>query len=52
MLRMCVGGKDEAWCYRQDHLDLWQSSGGLEWLLQQSSRTKNLKRDLKATRIL
>ncbi|MGB7596009.1 MAG: SEC-C metal-binding domain-containing protein [Gallionella sp.] len=35
-----VGGKDEAWYYRQDHLDLWQSSGGLEWLRQQSGRTK------------
>lgn len=38
--RVQVGGKDEAWYYRQDHLDLWQSSGGLEWLRQQSGRTK------------
>ena len=29
-----LGGKDEAWYYRQDNLDLWQSSGGLEWLRQ------------------
>ncbi len=35
-----LGGKDEAWYYRQDHLDLWQSGGGLEWLRQQSGRTK------------
>ena len=35
-----LGGKDEAWYYREDHLDLWQSSGGLEWLRQQSSRAK------------
>jgi hypothetical protein len=35
-----LGGKDEAWYYRQDHLELWQSSGGLEWLRQQSSMAK------------
>ena len=35
-----VGGKDEAWFYRKDHLDIWQSSGGLEWLRQQSGRNK------------
>jgi hypothetical protein len=29
-----VGGKDEAWYYRTDYLELWQSSGGLEWLRQ------------------
>lgn len=29
-----VDGKDEAWYYRQDHLDLWQPSGGLKWLRQ------------------
>lgn len=28
------GGKDEAWHYRMDHLDLWQSSGGLAWMRQ------------------
>ena len=27
-----VGGKDEAWVYRQEQWDLWQSSGGLAWL--------------------
>jgi len=27
-----VGGKDEAWYYRQENLDLWQASGGLDWL--------------------
>lgn len=26
-----VGGDDEAWLYRQDHLVLWQSTGALEW---------------------
>ncbi len=35
-----VGGKDEAWFYRQDHLDIWQSSGGLEWLQQLSRKAK------------
>ncbi len=35
-----VGGKDEAWFYRKDHLDIWQTSGGLEWLRQQSGRMK------------
>lgn len=30
-----VGGKDEAWFYREDYLDIWQSSGGLEWLKRQ-----------------
>jgi tetratricopeptide (TPR) repeat protein len=29
------GGKDEAWYYRADFLDVWQSSGGLDWLRQQ-----------------
>jgi hypothetical protein len=27
-----MGGKDEAWFYREDYLDIWQQSGGLEWL--------------------
>lgn len=31
-----VGGKDEAWFYREDYLDIWQESGGLEWLKKQS----------------
>ena len=35
-----VGGKDEAWLYRKDHRDLWQSSGGLEWAQQQSGKAK------------
>jgi tetratricopeptide (TPR) repeat protein len=30
--RVTVGGKDEAWYYREDYLDIWQQSGGLEWL--------------------
>lgn len=34
-----VGGKDEAWFYRKDHLDIWQNSGGLDWLRQQSGKT-------------
>lgn len=29
-----LGGKDEAWYYREDNLDLWQQSGGLAWLRQ------------------
>ena len=33
-----VGGKDEAWFYRQDNLDLWQASGGLDWLTNISAR--------------
>lgn len=35
-----VGGKDEAWFYRMDHLDIWQTSGGLDWLRQQSGKKK------------
>ena len=27
-----IGGKDEAWYYRTENLDLWQATGGLEWL--------------------
>lgn len=27
-----LGGKDEAWAYRSEQRDLWQSSGGLAWL--------------------
>jgi tetratricopeptide (TPR) repeat protein len=34
--RVQVGGKDEAWFYREDYLDIWQQSGGLEWLRTQS----------------
>lgn len=30
-----VGGKDEAWFYREDYLDIWQQSGGLAWLKKQ-----------------
>ena len=29
-----LGGKDEAWYYREDNLDVWQQSGGLAWLHQ------------------
>jgi tetratricopeptide (TPR) repeat protein len=29
-----LGGKDEAWYYRQDHLSLWQQQGALDWLRQ------------------
>ena len=29
-----LGGKDEAWVYREDNLDVWRQSGGLEWLRQ------------------
>lgn len=33
--RVTVGGKDEAWYYREDYLDIWQQSGGLDWLRKQ-----------------
>ena len=26
-----VGGNDEAWIYRREHLDLWQRLGALDW---------------------
>lgn len=26
-----LGGKDEAWVYRQEHIGLWQEHGALEW---------------------
>ena len=29
-----LGGKDEAWYYREDNLDVWRQSGGLAWLRQ------------------
>ena len=29
-----LGGKDEAWYYREENLDVWQHSGGLAWLRQ------------------
>ena len=29
-----IGGKDEAWNYRENNLELWQQSGGLTWLRQ------------------
>lgn len=35
-----VGGKDEAWLYRKDHLDIWQASGALEWAQQQSGKAR------------
>ncbi len=35
-----VGGKDEAWLYRKEHFELWQSSGGLEWLRQLFGKAK------------
>lgn len=34
-----VGGKDEAWYYREDNLDVWRQSGGLEWLRQSLPKT-------------
>ena len=34
--RVTVGGKDEAWYYREDYLDIWQQSGGLLWLIKQA----------------
>ncbi len=35
-----MGGKDEAWYYRKDHLNIWQSSGGLDWLRKQFGKIK------------
>lgn len=29
-----VGGDDEAWLYREAHLDLWRDAGALEWAAQ------------------
>ncbi|MEW5967988.1 MAG: SEC-C metal-binding domain-containing protein [Pseudomonadota bacterium] len=29
-----LGGKDEAWYYREANLDVWRQSGGLAWLRQ------------------
>ena len=29
-----LGGKDEAWYYRENNLEIWQQSGGLAWLHQ------------------
>ena len=29
-----LGGKDEAWYYRERNLDVWRQSGGLAWLRQ------------------
>jgi hypothetical protein len=29
---MAIGGKVEAWAYRDSHLELWQRDGALEWL--------------------
>lgn len=33
---MSLGGKDEAWFYRQSWRGLWESSGALDWLRQVS----------------
>ena len=32
--RVQVGGKDQAWYYFKDNLDVWKVSGGLDWLKQ------------------
>lgn len=29
--RVKVGGRDEAWCYREDCLEMWRKSGALDW---------------------
>lgn len=29
-----LGGKDEAWYYREENLDIWQQSGALQWMAQ------------------
>ncbi len=30
-----IGGRDEAWFYRQDMLTTWKEVGAIEWLKQQ-----------------
>ena len=37
-----VGGKDEAWFYREDYLDIWQQNGGLEWLRNANKPTTGI----------
>lgn len=32
------GGKDEAWYYRADFPEVWQSGGGLAWLKKAALR--------------
>ena len=40
-----LGGKDEAWYYRENNLEIWQQSGGLAWLRQALPKqpTRNMK---------
>jgi hypothetical protein len=32
-------GEKEAWLFRQWHLELWQRTGGIDWLRAQCART-------------
>ena len=32
-------GRDEAWYYRDEHLDLWREAGALEWLKNSGKKT-------------
>lgn len=32
-----VGGAEEAWLFRQEHLALWERSGGIDWLRRWAS---------------
>jgi hypothetical protein len=29
---VAVGGTEEAWLFREEHLGLWQRSGAIDWL--------------------
>lgn len=46
-----VGGKDEAWFYREDYLDIWQQSGGLEWLRNAKPATNTTPQQMLQLRI-
>lgn len=35
-----VGGEDEAWYYRQDYLDAWESTGAMAWLREVGERRR------------
>lgn len=39
-----LGGKDEAWYYREDNLDVWEQSGGLAWLRQSLPKQPSRKK--------
>jgi tetratricopeptide (TPR) repeat protein len=35
-----VGGDDEAWLFRERHLEMWQACGGIDWLKAHASTPK------------